>query len=85
MKKESQSVPSFFFENELVPKFEILSDEEKQKLLEKYRCTLEQLPKILVTDPIVRYLNAKPGDVIKFIRESPVAGKSLYYRVVTEV
>ena len=72
------------FVNELVPKHEVLSEEEKQKLLEKYNITLKQLPKILVSDPCVKTLGAKLGDVIKITRKSPTAGKYYYYRVVVE-
>lgn len=72
------------FINELVPKHEILSEEEKQKLLERLNISLKQLPKILVSDPCVKALGAKPGDVIKITRNSPTAGKYYYYRVVVE-
>jgi len=72
------------FVNELVPKHEILSEEEKQKLLEKFNISLKQLPKILVTDPCAKALGAKPGDVIKITRKSPTAGEYYYYRVVVE-
>ena len=65
-----------------VPKARILSKEEVEELLKKYRVTKEMLPKILETDPVVVELGAKKGDVIEFIRNSPIAGKSVYYRVV---
>ncbi|NPA86957.1 MAG: DNA-directed RNA polymerase subunit H [Candidatus Diapherotrites archaeon] len=65
-----------------VPKARILSKEEVEEVLRKYRVSKENLPKILETDPVVVELGAKKGDVIEFIRNSPVAGKSIYYRVV---
>jgi DNA-directed RNA polymerase subunit H len=70
------------FENELVPKHEILSEEEKQKLLERLGIVEKQLPKILEKDPAVRALGAKKGDVIKITRKSPTAGVCYYYRLV---
>jgi DNA-directed RNA polymerase subunit H len=70
------------FENELVPKHEILSEEEKQKLLERLGIVEKQLPKILEKDPEVRALGAKKGDVIKITRKSPTAGVCYYYRLV---
>jgi len=79
------NIPPYFFENELVPEFELVPEEEVAKILKKYHCTLEQLPRIHVTDPVVVFLKAKPGQVIKFIRKSEVAGESIYYRVVSEV
>jgi len=71
-------------EHELVPKHEILSEEEKKELLKKYNITEKQLPKILASDPVVKAIGAKPGDVIRIIRNSPVAGRSIYYRIVVE-
>ncbi|HIQ50129.1 MAG TPA: DNA-directed RNA polymerase subunit H [Nanoarchaeota archaeon] len=70
--------------HKLVPEHVVLSEEEKRKLLEKYNISEKQLPKILAKDPVVKAIGAKPGDVIKIIRKSPVAGKVIYYRLVIE-
>ncbi len=70
--------------HELVPEHIILSEEEKEELLKRYNISLHQLPKILVNDPVVKAIGAKEGDVIKIIRKSPVAGKTVYYRVVVK-
>ncbi|MCD6367859.1 MAG: DNA-directed RNA polymerase subunit H [Candidatus Aenigmarchaeota archaeon] len=66
----------------LVPQHEILSEDEKQKLLKTLNISEKQLPKILESDPVVKEIGAKVGDVIKITRDSPVAGKSIYYRIV---
>ena len=68
----------------LVPKHEVLSPEEAKQVLEKYRVKPEQLPYILASDPVVRELGAKPGDIIKITRPSPTAGVTVYYRYVVE-
>ena len=73
------------FEHFLVPKHEILSEDEVKELLKKYNVTKDKLPKILVTDPAVKAIGAKVGDVIKIERESPTAGISYYYRVVVSL
>ncbi len=66
----------------LVPKHEILPPEEVVKVLKELGVKPEQLPWIRASDPVARALGAKPGDVIKVIRDSPTAGKSIAYRYV---
>jgi len=70
--------------HKLVPKHNILSEKEKRELLEKYKITLNHLPRILTTDPMVKKLDAKVGDIIKIERSSTTAGKTVYYRVVVQ-
>jgi DNA-directed RNA polymerase subunit H (RpoH/RPB5) len=62
--------------HELVPKHEVVSKEEKEELIKKYG-SLKNFPRIYVTDPQVKLLNAKPGDVIKITRYNDVTGESL--------
>ena len=66
----------------LVPEHVKMSEEEVEVLLEKYNISKEQLPKIFRTDPAIQELDAKVGDVIKILRNSPTIGKSVYYRTV---
>jgi len=70
--------------HELVPEHIILSDKEAKEVLKKYNVSIDQLPKIFDTDPVVRAIGAKPGQIIKIIRRSPTAKKSIAYRVVIE-
>lgn len=71
--------------HELVPKHYIVSEEEKQKIMEKYRITKpSQFPKIKSTDPVVKAIGAKQGDLIKIIRKSNIAKEVVYYRLVEE-
>ncbi|HLD16085.1 MAG TPA: DNA-directed RNA polymerase subunit H [Candidatus Nanoarchaeia archaeon] len=66
----------------LAPKHTKLAEDEVKKVLEKYNISLKQLPKILHKDSAIAHLEIKEGDVIKIIRKSPTAGKSVFYRVV---
>lgn len=66
----------------LVPEHVILSEEEKKKVLEKYNISVKQLPKIFSSDPVTKAIGANPGDVLKILRKSPVAGTTVYYRLV---
>jgi len=68
--------------HKMVPKHTILGDAEKQELLKRYNITLNHLPRMLITDPMAVVLQAKVGDVVKIVRDSPTAGKALYYRVI---
>lgn len=72
------------FDHVLVPEHRILSEEEKEELLKKYRIRISQLPQIKASDPAVVALGAKPGDVIEIKRRSPTAGYYYYYRLVVE-
>jgi DNA-directed RNA polymerase subunit H len=71
-------------EHKLVPKHELLSPEEAQQILEKYNVSRDLMPKIPLTDPAIKHLEPKAGDLIKITRESKQIGKSLYFRVVVE-
>lgn len=68
--------------HKLVPTHKILSDKEKEKILNKYNLTAIELPKILKSDPALEELSPKVGDVVEITRESPSAGTSVYYRVI---
>ncbi|MHA1944212.1 MAG: DNA-directed RNA polymerase subunit RpoH/Rpb5 C-terminal domain-containing protein, partial [Candidatus Thorarchaeota archaeon] len=43
-----------------------------------------QLPRILVRDPAARVLGARPGQIVRRERDSLVAGRSYYYRLVVD-
>jgi DNA-directed RNA polymerase subunit H len=71
--------------HELVPKHILLSTQERDEVMKKFGIRkLSQFPRILESDPVVKKLKAKPGDLIKIIRKSDTAKESIYYRIVTE-
>ncbi|GBC69939.1 hypothetical protein HRbin01_01646 [archaeon HR01] len=77
------SAPAFdILEHSLVPKHELLSESEAEELLKRLNITKQQLPYILVSDPVVKRLGAKVGDIIRITRHSETAGTAVYYRVV---
>ncbi|MEM2263998.1 MAG: DNA-directed RNA polymerase subunit RpoH/Rpb5 C-terminal domain-containing protein, partial [Nitrososphaerota archaeon] len=53
-------------------------------LLKKYNITPSQLPSILISDPVVKAIGAKVGDIIKITRPSETSGTSIYYRCVVK-
>ena len=72
------------FEHLLVPKHILLSQEEAEMILTNFKIKPYQMPYIISSDPAARAINAKPGDIIKIIRESPIAGEATTYRYVIQ-
>lgn len=69
-------------DHHLVPKHRLLSNDEKDKLLEEYDIKIKNLARIYVSDPIARYYNAQIGDIMEIERYNPNSGKSITYRTV---
>ncbi|MCR8487398.1 MAG: hypothetical protein NDP22_03185 [Crenarchaeota archaeon] len=66
----------YIFDHWLVPQHRVLSPEEAKKVVEKYaggdyQLAYRTFPKILVNDPAVRILKAKPGQIIEIRRSVP--------------
>ncbi len=88
-KKKIELLPKSFpvfdiFEHALVPKHEILSEQERAQLLAQYKVQPYQIPQIKANDPAVKVIGAKPGDILKITRKSQTAGEYIAYRYVVE-
>ncbi len=86
-KKAAKKVkePTFEFniqDHALVPKHEILSEEEIPAFFETYDVQPTNLPTIYIHDAALKGLNAKIGDIIRITRSSHTAGTSIFYRRV---
>jgi DNA-directed RNA polymerase subunit H (RpoH/RPB5) len=88
-KKKVELLPKSFpvfeiFEHALVPKHEIMTDAEKTQILAQYKIKPYQMPQIKAADPAAKAIGAKPGDMLKIIRDSATAGEHITYRYVVE-
>jgi DNA-directed RNA polymerase subunit H len=72
------------FDHKLVPEHILLNEEEAKELLDEYDIEREMLPKIKESDPAAKEIGAKPGDIIKIIRKSYIAGETEFYRLVID-
>jgi DNA-directed RNA polymerase I, II, and III subunit RPABC1 len=67
-------------EHDLVPKHEPLVGAARREFLKRFK--LDDLPLILHTDPVVRFLGLKDNDIVKITRPDFVAGLYIMYRRV---
>jgi len=85
VKKDLKDLKKPITAHVLVPPHRVLSDEERDELLNKYGIKVKQLPKISIKDPVIKSIGGvKPGDVVKIERGSTTAGKSVYYRMIKD-
>lgn len=66
----------------LVPKHELITNEETiSEIVKSYSLKSKTyFPIILKSDPMSKYLYAKPGNLVKIIRNSPTSGEHIIYR-----
>lgn len=66
----------------LVPEHVLMTPDEKQELLKRYKVKENLLMRISVDDPVAKYLGLRHGQVVKIIRSSQTAGRYISYRFV---
>ena len=69
-------------EHMLVPKHEIMTEEEISEEFSDVDYDFKDLPKIKANDPVVEAIGAEPGNVLRITRESQTAGVFVTYRIV---
>lgn len=65
-------------------KHEVLGAEEAKKILEKYKVSEDELPRIKKEDAALVDLDFKVGSIIRITRKSATADQAVYYRVVVD-
>jgi DNA-directed RNA polymerase subunit H (RpoH/RPB5) len=69
--------------HKFVPQHLLLTKEESQNLLEKFKIEITDLPQMFEKDPVAIAIGAKEGDIVRIIRESHTTVRSIdYYRYV---
>ena len=68
----------------LVPTHEIMTEEEIADEFSDVEYDFKDLPKIRSEDPVVKAIEAKPGDILRITRESQTAGVFVTYRIVED-
>lgn len=77
------SLPTFdIFQHALVPLHQILTQDERKEVAEKYHAEPYQFPWVKSSDPISIIIGARPGDVVRVIQKSETAGRYEGYRYV---
>ncbi len=78
------TLPTFdIFKHKLVSPTEILTEEERERVLKFYHSEPFQFPWIKASDPVSIILGARPGDILKMSAHSETAGTYVSYRYVT--
>ena len=67
-----------------VPKHVMLTEDEIKQFYEEFNTKKKGMPRILTGDPIARYYNMKPNDVVKILRPSGASGVTPFYRLVVK-
>lgn len=69
----------------LVPSFSLINDrEEIEKIKREYNITNEQFPKQVLSDPVSCYLNAKVGDIVRYIQPNINSVCNVYFLIVVK-
>lgn len=85
-------MPAFnILNHEMVPEHRLVGQGEADKILKKFGITKEQLPKIKLSDPAIRVLEAtlkekegiQEGMIVEIKRNSKTSEKFTAYRLIT--
>lgn len=69
-------------EHECSPQYEILSVAQGSQLISEYNLAKRQMKIMFDSEAASQYLFLKKGKIVRIIRNSPMTGKSIEYRIV---
>lgn len=65
----------------MVPKHEVIKNDKHEEILQTYGLQSKtQLPLLLTSDPVVRFIGGQEGDIIKVTRMPQHVGEHVLYR-----
>ncbi len=82
MAKSRRELSSLVLEHQYNPQVEVVPREEAKKILRSLRAKIWQIPWIRASDPLARVVGARPGDLLRLRRRSPMAEVVETYRFV---
>ena len=68
-------------ESELTPSYTILTDEEKQEVLDRYHVTEDKIENVLFTDPLANFYGVRIGNMVKAVEVSETNGFNTFYKL----
>lgn len=68
-------------ESELTPTYKILTQEEKQNVLDKYHITEDKIENVLFTDPLANFYGVKIGNMVQAKEVSETNGFYIFYKL----
>ena len=69
----------------MVPKHEILSQEQGEQVLQTYCARKKDMPLISTSDPVAKYYNIKIGNIVRITRPSSMTVESIFYRIAVKI
>ena len=69
--------------HQLQPTFTLLTEKEKQELLQKYNIKIQNLPKMSIQDPICKYYKYPKHSIVKIIRKNKESISTEFYRYIS--
>ena len=68
-------------QHELTPEYKILTEEEKQNVLDTYHITEDKMDYLVFTDPLANFYGVRIGQVVEAKELSETNGFNIYYKL----
>lgn len=69
-------------QHNMVPKHRLLNEQEKIKVLNDLRISINHMPQILIEDPVIKWYGWSTGNIVEISRTDPPGGLYYDYRII---